>query len=263
MLVVAPLVSSQQNVMDPLAQKIAESVRQSKKRSVLVFDFYGPGSTVTPLGAQLSKDLTASLSKAGEKIVIENSAVVAELMRKNGMAPEAIDDPETVIWLAKQIHVDIAIVGELSIDGDKLKTETRAYRTDTATRIAEFGFVLPVTDAMRAGLNPPSESKPLESSPPLPFAETKGYTNPSCLYCPRATMAQEAVDHKQEGTVLLVVIIGTNGKASDIKVAKGLPYGLSENAIDAVKVWIFKPARDSNGKPQAVRQAIEVKFHLY
>ena len=62
---------------------------------------------------------------------------------------------------------------------------------------------------------------------------------------------------------MLVAMITADGKATDIKVVKGLGLGLDEKAIEAVRTWRFKPAAGPNGRPAPVRQTIEVTFHLY
>jgi TonB family protein len=61
---------------------------------------------------------------------------------------------------------------------------------------------------------------------------------------------------------VLSVVVEPDGSTSHIRVIKRVGHGLDEKAIDAVKTWIFKPAT-LNGKPVAVRIAVEIKFHLY
>jgi len=58
-------------------------------------------------------------------------------------------------------------------------------------------------------------------------------------------------------------IIRTDGHAQEMKILRGMPFGLTEQAIKAVHDWRFKPALDPHGTPAAVRQIIEVTFHLY
>ena len=92
---------------------------------------------------------------------------------------------------------------------------------------------------------------------------THGYGMPACLYCPRADYSDEAVKVKYQGVVLLTVIIGPDGRATEIHVSKGLGLGLDEKAIAAVRSWRFTPAKGPDGKPATVRVPIEVQFHLY
>jgi periplasmic protein TonB len=94
-------------------------------------------------------------------------------------------------------------------------------------------------------------------------AGTGGYGIPACIYCPQAQFSDEAVKAKYQGTVLLQAIITPDGRATEIRVLKGLGLGLDEKAVEAVRTWRFKPAAGPNGKPASVRQTIEVTFHLY
>jgi periplasmic protein TonB len=96
-----------------------------------------------------------------------------------------------------------------------------------------------------------------------PNAGTGGYGSPACLYCPQPQFSDEAVKAKYQGTVLLIAVITADGHATDIHVAKGLGLGLDEKAVEAVRTWRFRPALGPDGKPSAVRQTIEVTFHLY
>jgi TonB family protein len=96
-----------------------------------------------------------------------------------------------------------------------------------------------------------------------PSAGTGGYGYPTCVYCPHPEYSDAAVKAKYQGSVLLMVVIGPDGRAIDIRVAKGLGLGLDEKAIEAVRNWRFKPALGPNGKPAAVSAPIEVTFRLY
>jgi TonB family protein len=96
-----------------------------------------------------------------------------------------------------------------------------------------------------------------------PSAGNAGYGIPQCLYCPHPDFSDEAVKAKYQGTVTLIAIITTDGRATDIRVVKGLGLGLDEKAIEGVRTWRFKPAFGPDGRPAAVRQIIEVQFRLY
>ena len=51
------------------------------------------------------------------------------------------------------------------------------------------------------------------------------------------------------------------GEAEQVKVLKGLPMGLSEQAVEAVKKWRFKPGT-LNGEPVDVIFSLTVNFTL-
>lgn len=64
-----------------------------------------------------------------------------------------------------------------------------------------------------------------------------------------------------EGTVVLYVEVGTNGRAQRVRVLKGLGYGLDVKAIDALHQWRFRPGT-KDGVPVATPATIEVRFRL-
>jgi TonB family protein len=72
---------------------------------------------------------------------------------------------------------------------------------------------------------------------------------------------EEARGAAIEGSVVLYVEIGIDGRAHRIRVIKGLGFGLDGKAIDAVRQWRFSPGM-KNGAPATVPATIEVKFHL-
>jgi protein TonB len=90
-----------------------------------------------------------------------------------------------------------------------------------------------------------------------------GMTLPTCLYCPNPGYTDEARESKLQGMMTLLVLVGTDGRANEIRVAKGLGLGLDERARDAVRAWRFTPARDASRRPVATWITIEVVFRLF
>lgn len=64
-----------------------------------------------------------------------------------------------------------------------------------------------------------------------------------------------------EGTVILDTVIDTAGRVVDIDVLKGLPLGLTEEAVEAVSRWHFEPT-SVDGRPVAVAYVVTVRFNL-
>lgn len=101
------------------------------------------------------------------------------------------------------------------------------------------------------------------SGPPGIFPAGKnGVTVPQAIYSPEPSFSDEARKAKYQGMVMLVLVVGTDGRTYDIHVGQSLGMGLDEKAIEAVSHWRFKPAT-LNGQPVATRIAVEVDFHLY
>ena len=71
----------------------------------------------------------------------------------------------------------------------------------------------------------------------------------------------EAREAKVQGSVLLQAVIGTDGKAHDIQVLKGLGHGLDESAVDCLRRWRFRPGT-RDGVPAPGRGRFEILFRL-
>ncbi len=89
-----------------------------------------------------------------------------------------------------------------------------------------------------------------------------GVSAPHAIYAPDPDYSDEARRAKFQGTVMLWVVVGPDGRPRDIRVARTLGMGLDQKAIDAVKEWRFEPAM-LDGRAVAVEVNIEVTFHLY
>lgn len=61
------------------------------------------------------------------------------------------------------------------------------------------------------------------------------------------------------GTVQLGLSIDKSGNVTDVKVIKGLGFGLSEAAVKAAKRWRFVPATE-NGRPVQSSLSVNVEF---
>jgi TonB family protein len=90
-----------------------------------------------------------------------------------------------------------------------------------------------------------------------------GGTLPSCAYCPLPLYTDEARQVKMQGTVTLRVLVAADGRASDIRVLRGIGYGLVERATETVRGWKFTPARDARHHPAVAWVIVEVAFRLF
>ncbi|HVW11856.1 MAG TPA: TonB family protein [Bryobacteraceae bacterium] len=88
-----------------------------------------------------------------------------------------------------------------------------------------------------------------------------GVTAPELVSKVEPEYSEEARKAKYGGSVMLSIIVNTDGKAEDIRVVKSLGMGLDEKAVEAVQKWVFKPGR-SKGVPVKVRAQVEVNFRL-
>lgn len=90
-----------------------------------------------------------------------------------------------------------------------------------------------------------------------------GMTMPVCVTCPYPLYTDEARKVKVQGTVTLRVLVGTDGRAAQIHVSRGVGYGLDERAVETVRGWKFLPARDAARRVVPVWITIETVFRLF
>ncbi len=85
---------------------------------------------------------------------------------------------------------------------------------------------------------------------------------PREIHTPEPEYSEAGRKAKQQGTVLLSVIVDSTGSTRDIKVLVPLGFGLDEKAVEAVRQWKFSPAT-KDGKSVAVQINVAVRFTLY
>ena len=89
-----------------------------------------------------------------------------------------------------------------------------------------------------------------------------GVTTPRAIYAPDPEFSEEARKAKFQGTVVLWLVVGTDGRTHEVRVFRSLGMGLDEKAIEAIRQWRFEPGR-KDGIPVAVQVNVEVNFRLY
>lgn len=106
----------------------------------------------------------------------------------------------------------------------------------------------------------------IPDAPPAPPAdgplEVGGAVSaPVKIQAPLPRYTELARRARIQGTVVVRATIDADGTVRDVEVIKGLPMGLTESAIAAVRQWTFEPAR-LNGRPVDVYFDLKVTFGL-
>ena len=94
------------------------------------------------------------------------------------------------------------------------------------------------------------------------FHVGNGVSAPVAIYSPDPDYSEEARKAKFQGTVVLTVTVGTDGRVHNPRVARSLGMGLDEKAIAGVMAWKFRPGMKDQ-KPVDVEINVEVTFNLY
>ncbi|MCM2268525.1 MAG: TonB family protein [Thermoanaerobaculia bacterium] len=115
---------------------------------------------------------------------------------------------------------------------------------------------IPVDDAIFGIPDGPPAAEP--DGPILVGGDVKP---PERVFAPQPTYTEIARKARIQGVVIVQAIIDREGNVTNVKVLKGLPMGLEEAAVEAMKQWKFKPAT-LNGRPVTVYYNLTVNFKL-
>jgi TonB family protein len=146
---------------------------------------------------------------------------------------------ETQVTINVTFKIDDAGVATVT-PVDSVRTFQASLSKPSAVQVGESydGPVMKIGN----GVSPP---RPISSPSPSPSPSSPSFTKV-----------------KFEGTSVLQLVVGPDGRPYNIRVTKPLGKGLDEKAIEAVSQWTFVPAT-KGGKPVAVLINVEVQFHLY
>ena len=111
-----------------------------------------------------------------------------------------------------------------------------------------------------AGTGPRFSDRSTEPAPgPSPVASVD--TKPVRLSSPRPQYTEAARANNIQGSVTLRVLVAEDGNVKATRVIRGLPDGLTEQAIAVARQTKFKPAM-KDGKPVPYWVALEVSFSI-
>jgi TonB family protein len=111
----------------------------------------------------------------------------------------------------------------------------------------------------------PAPFTPLQKKAPAPEPTSEplrccaGITRPVPLHTPPPETTNGLV--RIQGSVIIEAVIDRDGRVRDTRVLKGLPRGLDEKAVKAVRSWRFEPAT-RNGKPVAVFYTVVINYDI-
>src|SRR5208282_3191935 len=288
-LVTVPRVRGQQYAdFNDLASQVAGAVQESLKglppqsARVLVVDFEEGHGTASELGPELAREFSITLQEHAQGFAVLKRDDLKQAVTRNDLPNEILSDSTAMKCYAQDLGATMLVTGSMEYAPDGVLLQIDIWREKPRKSIFGRLVVVPMSAAM-TGL----ADKPVPSRPPFfthddttwvnpyhsPVTDEKlatpkqkagsGYRSPECATCfPPASYSDDAVWTRLQGAVVLRVQISPDGFPAKISVVRGLPCGLTETAIDAVKHWQFKPATVDD-RPVAVETPIDVTFHLY
>ncbi|HEY4817092.1 MAG TPA: energy transducer TonB, partial [Candidatus Acidoferrum sp.] len=240
-----------------LAFQIAGPLEKEKVKRVIVADLLDPDGRSHPVGRFLADKLSAVLIKdypALQTISFSHSLSAIKGVIQDDQA-QALQG--TRRW-AKNLGAKVVITGSFGRVAQGIGLTLMAMKTGSDHKYAQTSGVVPISDEIAAISTEPIAA--MKSR--IARAGVGGVTVPICVHCPAPNFSEEGRAAKYQGTVVLRVVITTEGVATNIVVVKGPGNGLEEKAIEAVRSWRFRPAVGPDGQPVATMLPIEVTFRL-
>ena len=239
-----------------LAQQLAANLNKCGVKRIMIVDFEDPIKRVDAFGAWLADQLAAAPGNAWTPVEVVDRKRIAAKWEQLRIAEPYTIQPDRRLHMARAF-------GATLIEGSYTPAENGIGLELTAAPTAlpqPLIVKLAMTDDMKAHL-----IKPLESLGPgdgIFMPGVGGISIPACLHCPNPSFEAHELNGQPQGTVLLMIVIDSSGRASDVTVTKELGPELDQDAINAVKRWKFKPATDVDGKPVATRTPVEIVFRV-
>ena len=115
-----------------------------------------------------------------------------------------------------------------------------------------------------AYLNSYGIAQSLDSLPddaPAVESNTPGVSPPVPILSVNPIYTQAARDARVNGRVLVLCVVGTDGRIHQPRIVRGLEKGLDERTLLNLTLWRLKPAQ-RNGHDIAVKTPIEISFWL-
>ena len=249
--------------MQPLADQMAQAISSSKQASVVVIDFFGPDDNFTQLGKSLANRFNDDLKKSSTRFAIEERGQMDGWLEKNSLPSDGFRSVDLALWVAGQLKIKSAVTGNISVSGNQVVVEVSLFRVDTRQWVKSFETSTLGSAETQTLMKTLIEDTASRFDPAFPIAGQNGYTHPACSYCPAVHYTEAASRHRVQGSVVLIAVVGADGSAQKLVVKKALSDGLTENALDAVRQWKFKPALGPDGKPATVQETILLPCHFH
>ncbi len=254
------------------ANKIHE-VKLEEEPRVLVVDFFrnSPGES-SQLGTLLADRFSESLTAYSSGIHILDRKVLKDYLFENWTTLEDLKSSEVCLEVARQLGATGAVLGTLTEKNGNINLTLRlegfgqTERQDDIFALRDRTVIFPLTEELRTALYHPGRNRArsadkIPEEPGVFTGSINGVTQPKCIYCPNPDYSDAARAVKFQGTVVLSVVVTTEGQVTGIYVLKGAPFGLTAVAIKATRNWRMEPAQ-KDGKPVSARSNVEIVFRL-
>lgn len=239
-----------------------------KRCTVLVTDFVFPDGNTSVYGMRLADTLSRELTNKEYKLRVIDRSLLQNFLAKERVPAEP-DHRAVIHWISDTLDTRFVVFGTtervddgiVRLSSQLVDTDSKEWRVYTA--LVNLG-----------PLDSGESLEPVDPFGPLPEITTSfsgetveragvnGTTIPLCTYAPIPPYSDGARKLKLIGTVTTQAVINSEGKLENIRIVRGMPGGLNETTIAAMRSWRCHPAL-KDGKPVPVLVPITTTFRLY
>jgi TonB family protein len=245
-----PILAARKPDLGALNQKLAGDIVKAKLRSVIVVDFQDAQDKPCTLGWYVADELSENWLAEKQKFrVLGRSELKDTKVEPTDLGAEMLKRLGSV-W-----GVDAIVTGAVETSPENYIVSATVRRAADNTTIASESIAVPHSHILDL-------LKPLPDPSSLSRAGVNGVSVPMCITCPVPGYSDRARAVKAQGTIVLDVLVSADGRAEIIAIRKGLGFGLTQVAIEAVSEWHFKPATTKEGEPVPVIVPVEVTLRI-
>jgi TonB family protein len=282
-----------------VAARVASEIARHNLHKIYVADFLERLNSLisdaarTDKGCYFASVFSTNLSAEKSSFDVLNRIDAQRLLTKAAIRPPDLLKSETSAKVAAVIGVDALLMGTFRQIGSAIALELSLREATTGRELYHTQYQEQSSDEFEALFPAATDS----AGTIFYFADLDGISSPECLVCSNPSYTRVAGDTKTQGAVLLSAVFKVNGqldqarvarsfepsldqtakskgtvlmdvgvtpegRVTDVIVIKGPGDGREEKAIEAVKSWKFRPAKDATGNPVAVRVQVEVTFQI-
>jgi TonB family protein len=173
--------------------------------------------------------------------------VLAALSRESGVA-----------WTADAADANVPVTVDLG--GQTASEAAMQIARALGWSPVNLEFLMPSTESQEIRLRRGTPAD--QRTPERVYSIGGGVTAPVPIRTPNPGYTKAAMDAKIQGQVEVEFVVQKDGTVGDVRVIRSLDPGrLDQQAVEAVRQWVFNPGR-LNGTPVAVRVQAQLVFNL-
>jgi TonB family protein len=236
------------------------------KCKILVTDFAVPSGFTSQFGLQLADQFSKELASRQNGIQIIDRSILKTYLDKERISSDLLSNDRAMRWLGNELNATAVLTGITKSQESfvNVRLKLLSCNKDKGVPIEEFTVPLPDSKNALSGFDRTASAASNDkwSSVPAAYATGPGgATIPICQYCPHPPYSEVARAARFEGQVVLEAVVSEDGTVKWTRIIRGAPFGLNQEALNAVRQWKFKPGLH-DGKPVSVLLPLDLGFRL-